>query len=226
MDRYNITIPDTFDHTNKFVKVIQNGINYISLRLKDSNEWGKILTNIFGFNIHVIRDYESSNKPIKDLYNTFKLNYKIPINLLNDIINDKYLKYYYSSEEINQYRDEWLIKSTNLRNSYNLEQYKVYEQITIENSHIDRIQLDHYFDEGCTCKACGIKRLETISKIIRGINVKDRIVHTDAKTEFIQKRVIKATNINNLISKLPKKIRGKDFRQDMKSIVTNGNRIF
>jgi hypothetical protein len=188
--------------------------------LKDSNEWGRILTNIFEFDIHIIKDYETSNKPIKKLYDQFKIYYKIPINLLNDVYNDKYFTYYYSETEKQKYYDEWLNKSIEPRDSYTIEQYKLYEQITIENSHIDIIQLDHYFDEGCTCKACRIKRFETVMKILKGIEVKDRIVHIDAKSELIQKRVIKAHKINNLISKLPVKIRGKDFKGDLTSIVS------
>jgi len=220
IDRYNIKIPESFDYINKYTIVNENDISYITLRLKDSNNWGRILTNIFGFDIHIIKDYETSNKPIKKLYEEFKLYYKIPINLLNDVFNDKYLKYYYSNNEKQNYYDEWLNKSTFSRDSYTFEEYKLYEEITIENSHIDIIQLDHYFDEGCTCKACRIKRFETIIKISKGIEVKDRIVHTEAKTELIQKRVDRANKINNLISKLPVKIRGKDFKQELKSIVS------
>jgi len=220
IDRYNITIPETFDHINKYNIVNENDINYITLRLKDSNEWGRILTNIFEFDIHIIKDYETSNKPIKKLYDQFKIYYKIPINLLNDVYNDKYLTYYYSETEKQNYYDEWLNKSIEPRDSYTIEQYKLYEQITIENSHIDIIQLDHYFDEGCTCKACRIKRFETVMKILKGIEVKDRIVHIEAKSELIQKRVVRANKINNLISKLPVKIRGKDFKGDLTSIVS------
>ena len=220
IDRYNIKIPESFDYINKYTIVNENDISYITLRLKDSNNWGRILTNIFGFDIHIIKDYETSNKPIKKLYEEFKLYYKIPINLLNNVFNDKYLKYYYSNNEKQNYYDEWLNKSTFSRDSYTFEEYKLYEEITIENSHIDIIQLDHYFDEGCTCKACRIKRFETIIKISKGIEVKDRIVHTEAKTELIQKRVDRANKINNLISKLPVKIRGKDFKQELKSIVS------
>jgi len=226
IDRYNINIPENFDYNNKFIMINQNGINYISLRLKDSHEWGRILTNIFGFKIHIIKDYESTNKPIKDLYINFKNQYKIPTNLLHEILNDKYLKYYYSPAEINEYKNIWLNKTCESRESYNYDQYKLYEQITIENSHIDIIQLDHYFDEGCTCKACSIKRLETISKIIRGIDVKERIVHTEAKSELIHKRVVKANKINNYISKLPQKTRGKDFKRDMTTIVLKGSKRF
>ena len=112
IDKYNIPIPDNFDYTNKFLLVVENGIKYIALRLKDSDLWHQILSNIFHFNIHVIKDYESSNKPIKDLYNSFKKNYKIPKNLLKEQINDTYFKYYYSKSEIDDYYNSWLIKST------------------------------------------------------------------------------------------------------------------
>lgn len=219
IDKYNIKIPEKFDHDNKHIMLVENEIKYIILRLKDSNEWGRILTNIFGFNIRVIKDYESSNKPIKDIYNSFKNNYKIPINLLNEQMNDKYLNYYYSDNEKQNYYSEWLNKSADSINSYTFEQYKLYEEITIENSHIDMIQLDHYFDEGCTCKACNIKRFETTIKILKGVEVKDRIVHTEAKSELLQKRFTKVNRINNIISKLPLKTRGKDFKRDMSSIV-------
>lgn len=220
IDNYNITIPESFDHQKKNIMVVENDIKYITLRLKDSNEWGRILTNIFGFNIRTIRDYETSNKPIKKIFNNFKINYKIPINLLNDVFNDKYLKYYYSDIERQNYYNEWLSKSGNHVNSYSFEQYKLYEEITIENSHLDIIQLDHYFDEGCVCKACSIKRNETIQQILRGVIVKDRIVHIEAKSELLQKRFERVNKINNMISKLPVKSRGKDFRRDMKIIVS------
>ena len=72
IDKYNIQIPECFDFNNKFLLVKENDISYITLRLKDSNEWGNILTNIFGFKICIIKDYESSKKPIKDLYKLFK----------------------------------------------------------------------------------------------------------------------------------------------------------
>jgi hypothetical protein len=225
IDKYNINIPTTFDFEHKYLLVSNNGINYITLRLKDSSEWGAILTNIFGFTIKIIKDYESSNKPIKYLYNKFKTCYKIPVNLLNEVINDKYLKYYYSKEEIDKYYNEWLCKSTIDTNSYTYMEYKLYETITIENCHIDKIQQDHYFDEGCRCKACSGKRYQTEKKIIRGIDINDsdRIIHVEAKNELIQKRFINANKINNFIKNIPKKTKGKDFTSEMKSIVANPN---
>jgi hypothetical protein len=188
----------------------------------DSSKWGKIFTHIFGFNIHIIKDYESSNKPIKELYNKFKEVYRIPINLLEEEMNNKYLQYYYSKEEIHKYYNQWINKSTSIRKSYTLNEYILYEKISIENSYINIIQRDHYFDEGCACKACSLKRLETISKIMNGLPVKDKIVHSEAKIELIQKRVNRANNINRIISKLPLKVRGKNFSKEMSSIVSNG----
>lgn len=223
IDRYNINIPDRFDHVNKHLFFNDNGVKYIVLRLKDSNEWSHILTNIFGQPIRIIKDYETSNKPMKDLYKRFKETYKIPINFLNDIINDKYMKYYYSDEELTSYYNHWSNSSTSLWNAYSNEQYELYEQITMENTHIDTIQLEHYFDEGCTCKACSLKRIETRGKIMRGINVQERITHNEAKNELIKKRVNRATKYNKLLSNLPSK-RGKNFRQDMTNIVTNSYR--
>lgn len=226
IEKYNIKIPDRFDFINKYLLVVENDIKYITLRLKDSSEWGTILTNIFGFNIRTIRDYESSNKPIKDLYSSFKNNYRIPINLLNEIKNDRCLNYYYSEDELNSYYNDWFVKSKHAKESYTYEQYKLYENICIENCHIDKIQLDHYFDEGCTCKACSIKRLETIGKILNGVEVKDRIVHIEAKNELIQRRVMRVNKINNIISKIPPKVKGKDFKGDMRTVVSKGHRRF
>jgi hypothetical protein len=219
IDKYNINIPLNFDYNNKYSIVNENNIKYITLRLKDSNEWGKILTNIFGFRIEIIKDYESTNKPIKDLYSLFKKEYKIPMNFLDNEINNKYIQYYFSENEIKQYYSEWIGKSAPSFECYNLEQYKIYEQITIENSHIDTIQLDHYFDEGCICKACSLKRVDTVSKMLRGVEVKNRIVHMEAKTELIKKRVNRANKINQLITNLPTTIRGKNFNNEMSSIV-------
>lgn len=220
IDKYDIQIPETFDHVNKYALIDNNGIKYISLRLKDSAEWGNILTNIFGITIRTIKDYESSNKPIKDLYVSFKQTYTVPINLLTDVMKDKHLTYYYSKQELTLYYDEWLLKSTDAITPYTSDQYKLYETISIENCHIDKIQLDHYFDEGCICKACCLKRYDAISKLMKGMNVVDRIVHKDAKLELIQKRTNKVTNIANIIR--TRQIKGKNFKNDMTSIVMKG----
>lgn len=192
MDTYPISIPYAFDISQKYLLVCHQGIKYITLRLLDSPQWGQILTTLFGFPIHTIKDYETSNKPIKDLYQTFKASYKIPRALLDEVVmKDACFAYYYSLDERTRYYNEWLQKSdtTMTEPSYTLEQYKFYETICIENCHIDVVQLDHYFDEGCTCKACNLKRMDTIGKITKGIAITERIAHKEAKQELIHKKI-------------------------------------
>ena len=223
IDNYNINYPKCFDFINKYLLVRESEISYIGLRLRDSNIWGDILTKIFGFKICIVKDYESNNKPIKDIYNSFKNHYKIPINLLNDIMKCKYLNYYYSEQEKNVYYSEWLCKSTDEKVCYTLEQYRLYQEITIENAHMDYIQLEHYMDEGCLCKACNIKRNDIASKLMRGINVSERIFHREAKTELLEKRVEHINKLNQVIQNLPKKVRGKDFKREMSNVL-KGNK--
>lgn len=232
IDKYGINIPTQFDHSTKYLLVQENGIKYIKLRLKDSVFWGSILTSIFGTNIKPIKDYESSNKPIKELYARFKSVYRIPKNLLDELTNCKYFNYYYSEEERQEYIAEWTAKSTSEFRPYSAEQYIIYEQLTIENSHIDYIQNNHYMDEGCLCKACSIKRCETANKLNSGLVVTDRIVHSEAKNELLVKRVERANRINANIARQIQiqahtpQLKGgrKDFNREMSSVV--GGRKF
>jgi hypothetical protein len=228
IDKYNIPIPDQFDYQKKYLLVINNGIKYIKLRLKDTSSWNNILTNLLGSKICIVKDYESTNKPIKDLYLAFKLTYRIPQNLLNEIMNCKYFKYFYSADEQTNYFKQWQHLSTSDFSSYTPDQFKIYEELSLENSHIDHIQLNHYMDEGCNCKACNIKRLSIANKIIAGIPLTplDHIKHNEAKNQMFAKRVIRANNINTVIKSLPlPQQKGKNFKQDMNSIVSGKTRF-
>ena len=228
IDKYNIKIPEKFDYINKYLLIEENGIKYIKLRLKDSNLWGSHLSNMFGIKIGIVKDYDSANKPIKDLYLLFKKMYRIPKNLLLETIQCKYLNYFYSPSEIAEYYNQWDKISTSNFVPYTAEQYKMYEELTIENAHIDYIQLNHYMDEGCSCKACCVKRNEIAAKILKGqtITNTDRIQHSSAKNDYIANRIIQVNKINK-ITKSSQTVtansikKGKDFRQDMKNIVTN-----
>ena len=220
MDIYNIALPEKFDFYNKYILQEQHGIKYIKLRLKDSNCWSDILTKIFGQPIYSVKDYESINKPIKDLYLRFKNKYLLPSNFLSDIINCKYLNYYYSPIEIQEYISIWNNKTTIPFTSYSELEYKMYEELTIENAHLDYIQANHYLDEGCLCKACFVKRQQMASQIIHGKQITDRLVHIEAKNELITKRVEKANRINASITPAIKNGR-KDFKGEMSNIVRN-----
>ena len=99
IDKYDIPLPDSFDFINKFLNIKYNNVNYIKLRLKDSDKWGKILSQVLETQIIIVNDYETNNKIIGDIYSRFKKEYKIPANYLEIIKNDKYLWFYYSREE-------------------------------------------------------------------------------------------------------------------------------
>ena len=220
MDVYNIPVLQTFNFHNKYLLQEYNGIKYIKLRLKDATCWSDILTNIFSTKICAIKDYESINKPIKNLYTQFKEQYKIPSNFLFEIINCRYLNYYYSPSEIQEYIGQWKDKSTSSLIPYTENEYKMYEELTNENAHLDYIQVNHYMDEGCLCKACFIKRQQMALQIIRGQSVTERLIHSEAKNELMTKRVEKANRINATIRPLPKGGR-KDFRSEMNNLVRN-----
>ena len=224
MDVYNIPLPQTFDFNNKYLLIEHNGIKYIKLRLKDSGCWSNMLTNIFGLQICAVKDYESMNKPIKDLYTLFKSNYRLPSNFLTDIMNCKYLNYYYSPSEIQEYIGQWTTNSTTLFTAYTENEYKMYEELTIENAHLDYVQVNHYMDEGCLCKACFIKRHQMAAQLTQGLPLTDRVVHIEAKNELMAQRVEKANRINaynaSIQRPLPKGGR-KDFRNEMTNVVRN-----
>ena len=158
IDKYNITIPDKFDYEKGYNLVIQNDIKYIKLRLKDADKWGQILTELLNTEIKMVKEYETNNKSLKDLYILFKDNYRIPANILDEIKNCKYLNYYYSSSEIIEYLNKWNNKLTANYTYYNPDEYNLYHKLSSENKHINEIQSNHYSDEGCICKYCNMKR--------------------------------------------------------------------
>lgn len=198
VDKYNIRIPDRFDFENKYLLLQENGVHYIKLRLKDSHLWNTILSNILKVKLFVVKDYESEKKPIKDLYVAFKREYKIPKNLLDHVIHCKYLQRFYSPQEIKEYYEMWLAKSGPDVIPYTDEQYKLYEQITMENCHLDYIQKNHYMDEGCRCNACNVKRREIAQKVFKGMEINEKVRHVNAKKELMGRRVASVNALNNL----------------------------
>jgi CO dehydrogenase nickel-insertion accessory protein CooC1 len=136
-------------------------------------------------------------------------------------MNCKYLNYYYSPNEIQEYIGQWTVNITNPFTPYTENEYKMYEELTIENAHLDYVQINHYMDEGCLCKACFIKRQQMATQLIHGQPVTDRVVHIEAKNELLTRRVEKVNRINTFnasIRPMPKGGR-KDFRNEMTNVV-------
>ena len=183
---YKIPLPATFDFHNNYLLQTIDGIKYIKIRLKDSPRWGQILTNILGTQILIINDYETDNKPIKDMFKKFKDSYKIPKNFLKTIEEDPFLEYYYSFEERNEYLNMWRSKQAPNFQPFSHTEYEFYEKITNENQYMFEVQRTHYLDEGCTCKACEVKRNNIMTRIQQGEKVTDKIVHEQAKIEYLK----------------------------------------
>ena len=201
-DAYQIPVPRKFNFQQKYILQNINGVKYIKLRLKDSQNWGKILTEILETKITIITDYETNNKPIRDMFIKFKETYKIPENLLNIIEECPGLKYYYSNEEREEYLNSWREKKTWSVTPFTSDEYNFYENISIDNQYIYDIQSKHYLDEGCSCKACNLKRNNIIERIERGEKVSEKINHNENKIEYLKqqaKNKLKVININKIM---------------------------
>ena len=177
LDRYDIVAkPLAFDFVKKYLLVKQYNIHYIKLRLKDADLWDSILSDIFQCPIYIVKDYESKNKPIRDLYRVFTKSWKIPRNFLEFILKCPRLNYYYSPQEVQEYADHWNSRIEDVGYiAYTTDEFRFYSRLCAENCHIDYIQNDHYIDEGCVCKPCTIERIRIRNKVLSNITLDDKL---------------------------------------------------
>jgi hypothetical protein len=197
-DKYNIENPIPFDFENKYTIQNINGINYIKIRLCDSHLWQQILSSIFQTDIVIIKDYQTEDKKIGELYNRFKSEYKIPENFFDIIKSCKYFKFYYSIPERNEYLNHWKTRLDNEFIPYTLSEFTFYMQLCLENQHINDVQIEHYIDNGCFCNYCSIKRRDIFFKAKKGETKFEKIIHTDVIHEVKENRIKK---INEFILK-------------------------
>jgi hypothetical protein len=227
-DKYNIEEPIPFNFDKKYTIQIINKIKYVKIRLIDSHNWGKILSEILQINIVLINDYQTINKNIGDLYKRFKEEYRLPSNYYEMLKNDKYLQFYYSEQERNRYFEEWKNKLCDNFEPYSKKKYDFYINLCLENQFYNDLQLDHYIDNGCFCKGCSIKRRDMYFKALNGEKITEKILHSDVvieqikeKTEKIVKKINVVNSINQAISVLNKRKKnktggGRTFSLDIK----------
>jgi hypothetical protein len=217
IDKYSIPVPESFDSTKNFLLVKNNNINYIKLRLKDSDKWGKILSQILCSEIIIISDYETNNKVIGKLYTKFKNEYKLPSNYFEIIKNDKFLSFYYSEEEKNSYLNLWANKLDEPVLSYSESEYLFYVNLNLENQIYNDLQSEHYIDNGCLCKGCSSKRKIIFEKAKKGIIIKEKINHIEVINEIID-------NKNKLMNKIVDKINNKNKNKNkLKATLTTNS---
>jgi len=201
MDKYNIQEKiQEFDYKNKYIFYEYNNIKYLKLRLQDVYEWRNIFRKIFNIDIVIVKDYVTSDKEFKNIYEEFIKNYKIPNNLLYDEIqNCKYFNYYCSPEERKNYIQKWSLRTSyndSLFQPMNEMEYKIYEEISIENQIYNFVDTMHYIYNGCVCKGCLSKRQEIINNLLNGSIVSpEKIIHEKANYDLAIKKQNKLKNI-------------------------------
>jgi hypothetical protein len=192
-DKYNIENPIPFDFEKKYTIQNVNGVNYIKLRLCDSNIWKELLSSIFHTDIVLITDYETETKKIGDLYSRFKSEYKIPENFLENIKSCKYFKFYYSKQERSTYINFWKNKLDEPFMPYTFTEFTFYMQLCLENQYINDVQIEHYIDNGCFCTYCSLKRKDIFFRAKAGETKFDKIIHTGVINEMKEKKIKKIT---------------------------------
>jgi hypothetical protein len=211
-EKYNIET-DNFDFNKKYIHQNINGINYIKLRLNDSNEWGSILSQILNTNIYILTDYQTDKKIIGNLYNRFKNSYKLPMNYYELIKTDKYFNLYLNENERNQYLSNWNNKLTNDFSSYTQEQYNFYVNLCLENQVYNDFQSEHYLDNGCLCVLCSKKREFILNKLKNKEMINDKIIHNEIVNEVKQNKIEKITNLAKKLTNIKNKIKNKNINK-------------
>ena len=188
-DKFNITNPSPFDFNKKYTIQTINNIKYVKLRLHDSKMWNSILSQIFQTDIVIINDYQTNDKGIGELYANFKRQYKIPLNYLQLVKECRYLNFYFSDEERNQYFKNWENNITNSFTPYSKDEYIFYVNLYLENQHINDIQGEHYIDNNCLCKYCSKMRKEIFIRAKKGETKFDKIIHQDVVNKNITQKI-------------------------------------
>ena len=194
-EKYDLGELEPFSFYNKYLLKEKKGVKYIKLRLKDSQDWWNILNGLLNINMRVVKDYETESKPIKEIFKNFKEQYRIPVNLLEEIKNNDSLKFYYSEEERREYIHSWERKrNDDFFKSYTVEEFALYNEISVENQSFNETHRDHYIDMGCVCEACSFKRRKLAEKVFRGEKIEEKIIHEDAKIELVKEKVEQIKN--------------------------------
>ena len=176
-DKFNLENITPFDFDKKYTLQIHNNVKYIKLRLKDAKQWGVILSSIFKKEVVIVNDYLTDDKSIADLYNRFKIEYKVPLNHYESIKSCKYLKFYLTDDERNSYLQQYSILLDPVYVPYTQMEYDFYIRLCLENQFVDDIQAEHYIDEGCSCDTCKIERAKLFGLLKNGIKTDKRIKH-------------------------------------------------
>jgi hypothetical protein len=173
-------IHEAFDLKKKYLMHTNNGVVYIKLRLQDSKEWGRILSDILKTEIIIVKDYETSNKFIGELYNNFKTVYRLPFCYFDDLKECPSLKKYLTFDERQDYLHKWSERlDASSRTSFSSVEYDFYRKLCLENQFYFRPKVFHYKDDGCLCKDCVQLRKTNILDLLKNPHhtIQEEVIH-------------------------------------------------
>jgi hypothetical protein len=176
--------------------------------MRDIDEWSSILSKIFQREVLLVREYETKNKCIGELYKKCKESYQLPYSYFLELSESPQMNYYYQEQERNEYLNAWSKKMTHqIVQPYSKDQYDFYLKMSAENRFYNNwIQTTHYMDNGCLCKFCSLQRKKIVEKVKRGQDITNEKIshdinsiqkHIDSRVKEIQKtRKLVATKNN------------------------------
>jgi len=128
-DYFKIPYFKSFDFEKKYNITYYKNITFIKLRFEDINEWGAILSSIFGKNITIYNDNISEYKHYSKIYKIIKDTYKIPDIMIDAIKNDNEFKIYNKPDSQIKYLEYWNTRTKitiyeNIPNDFNVIEYK------------------------------------------------------------------------------------------------------
>ena len=105
---YNIPLFIEFNFEKRYNIIKKDNKIFIKILFKDIQNWNTILSEIFQKDIIMHNGNLTKNKPINNLYEEFKQNYKVPKTYIENILkNDINFKIYNTKKEQKEYIDKW-----------------------------------------------------------------------------------------------------------------------
>jgi len=222
-EKYGLDEIGLFHFEERYMSKEKNGVKYIKLRLKDAEHWWGILNGLFKIDMRVVKDYETESKSVSELYSKFKEQYRIPVNLLEEVKQNSVFHFYYSEKEQEEYIKVWEKKIANIpHKSYTQEEFSLYNEVSVENQYINETHRDHYIDMGCICDACSKKRMKLVERILFGDKIKEKIIHEEATIEFVKEKVEKIKSQIPVMLEKAKRIKEIKNKNNPRSIFGKG----
>lgn len=171
-----------FNFDNKFLYLEDGSLKFVKLRLCDFLEWDKILYQLLGYKIKIIRYNQTINKSIGKYYDYFNNNFKISKIDFENLKNDPNLNFYYSDKEKENYLNKFKNKicDTYIIDKYPIEFIDFYYFMIKENKCVSLLgdtvhESNKTLVLNCICNNCKIKR----KKIINYLYLKDKFIYNN-----------------------------------------------